>query len=146
MAEWGPTSFDNDPACEWFFRVEETVEPGGVIALAPDNALGEADHLGVEESCEAIAAAVLSASCAGHASVRLPDRVCDWVDTHPHRPHDSEIDAAVQAVERVRAESGLRDYWDERIGDEHDRWLGEVDDLIARLKQSGAGEPATLSP
>ena len=27
-----------------------------------------------------------------------------------------------------------------------ERWLRELDDLIARLKHSGGGEPATLSP
>ena len=86
----------------------------------------------------------MSASCAGHVSAHLPDSVRYWVETHPHQPHDSEIDQAVQAVQRVRTESELRDYWDKHV--ERDRWVREVDDLISRLQQSGAGEPATLSP
>jgi hypothetical protein len=115
-----------------------------VIASALDNAVGESEYLGLGESSVAIAAAELSASCAGHASDRLPDNVRHWVDTHPHQPHDSEIDQAVQAVQRVREESELCDYWERRV--DRDRWLREVDDLIRRLEQSGGGQPATLSP
>jgi Domain of unknown function (DUF4259) len=144
VAQWGTTSFENDPANDWFLLVEEAVDPGGVIASALDSAVAESEHLGLEEACEAIAAAELSASCAGHASARLPDNVSYWVESHPHQPHDSEIDEAVQAVQRVRTESALRDYWDGSA--DRDRWLRELDDLVTRLKQSAAGEPATLSP
>ncbi len=144
VGEWGAASFENDPASDWFLLVEEAVDPGGVIASALDRAVGESEYLGLDESCEAIAAAELSASCAGHASARLPDPVRYWVDTHPHQPHDSEIDQALQAVQRVRTESDLRDYWDANV--ERDKWLRELDDLITRLKQSGTGEPASLSP
>lgn len=144
MAAWGAASFENDPASDWFLLVEEAVDPGGVIASVLDGAVGEAGCLGLDESSEAIAAAELSASCAGHASARLPDNVSYWVETHPHQPHDSEIDHALQAVQRVRTESGLRDYWVTSADEE--RWLREVDDLITRLKDSGGREPATLSP
>jgi Domain of unknown function (DUF4259) len=144
MEEWGAASFENDPATDWFLLVEEAVDPGGVIASAVDSAVGESEHLELADSCEAIAAAELSASCAGHASARLPDNVRSWVETHPHQPHDSEIGQAVQAVQRVRTESELRDYWDASV--DRDKWFHEVDDLIARLAQSGSGEPATLSP
>jgi hypothetical protein len=144
MGEWGAASFENDPASDWFLLVEEAVDPGWVIASALDSAVGESEQLALDESCEAIAAAELSASCAGHASARLPDNVRYWVETHPHQPHDSEIDQAAQAVQRVRTESDLREYWDANV--DRDKWLHEVDDLIARLERSGTGEPATLSP
>ncbi len=146
MGAWGAASFENDPASDWFFSVEEAVDPGGVIASALDSALGEADHLGLDASCEAIAAAELSASCAGHAPEILPDRVRHWVDTHPHQPFDSEVDQALHAVQRVRAESELRDFWDETVEGEENRWLREVDGLITRLGRSGSGDPAKLSP
>lgn len=144
VAEWGAASFENDPASDWFLLVEEAVDPGGLIASALDNVVGEPEHLGLDQSYEAVAAAELSASCAGHASARLPDNVRYWVETHPHQPHDSEIDQAVQAVRRVRTESELRDHWDRGV--ERDRWLREVDDLLTRLAHSAGGEPATLSP
>ena len=144
MGEWGAASFENDPASDWFLLVEEAVDPGVVIASALDGAVGESEYLGLDGSCEALAAAELSASCAGHASARLPDNVRYWVDTHPHQPHNSEIDHAVQAVQRVREESELRDYWHGSV--DRDKWLREVDDLITRLEQSEGGEPATLSP
>ena len=144
MDQWGTASFENDPAGNWFLLVEEAVDPGLVIASALDSAVGESEYLGLDESCEAIAAAELSASCAGHAPDRLPDHVSYWVETHPHQPHDSEIDQAVQAVQRVRTESELRDYWNGHV--ERDRWLSELDDLVTRLERSGTGEPAALSP
>jgi hypothetical protein len=146
MGEWGAASFANDAAVDWFLLVEEAVDPGAVLASALDGVLGEAEYLGLDESCVAIAAAELAASCAGHRSDRLPDNVRFWVETHPHEPHDSEIQQAVAAVHRVRAESELRDYWHERIGDQESGWLYEIADLIARLKKSGGGEPASLSP
>jgi Domain of unknown function (DUF4259) len=146
MAVWGAASFENDPAIDWFYLVEEAVDPGALIASALDNALGEAGYLGLHASCEAIAAAELSASCAGHSPERLPDHVYQWVDAHPHKPHDSETKHAVEAVQRVRAESELRDLWDEAADGQVDRWLREVDDLVGRLGRSGAGDPATLSP
>jgi hypothetical protein len=57
-----------------------------------------------------------------------------------------EIGQAILAVQRVRAESELRELWNEDVDGREGRWLGEIDDLIARLRDSGAGDPATLSP
>ena len=146
VTAWGTTCFENDAATDWFLLVEEAVDPGEVIASALDTALGDPDYHGLDAACEAIAAAELSASSAGHAPDRLPDDVRRWVDGHPHRPHDSEIDQAILAVQRVRAESELRELWDEDVDGRTDRWLAEIDDLIARLRHSGAGDPATLAP
>ena len=144
MSEWGPASFENDAASDWFLLVEEAPDPGGVIAAALDSAVGESEYLGFDDSCVALAAAELSASCAGQTSARLPDNVRYWAETHPHQPHDSEVNQAVHAVQRIREESELRDYWERTV--DREKWLREVDDLISRLEQSGAGEPATLSP
>jgi Domain of unknown function (DUF4259) len=142
---WAAGSFENDAASDWFLLVEEAVDPGAVIASALDNALGEAEYLGLDVSFEAIAAAELSASCAGHAG-RLPDHVRRWVDAHPHQPHDSEMQQAVEAVSRVRVESELRELWDETGEGQENEWLREIDDLLSRLGRSGKGDPATLSP
>jgi hypothetical protein len=46
-------------------RRREAVDPGATIASALDHALGEADYLVLDPSREAIAAAELSACCAG---------------------------------------------------------------------------------
>jgi hypothetical protein len=146
VATWAATSFENDAATDWFYAVEEAVDPGATIASALDHALGEADYLELDPSCEAIAAAELSACCAGRPPERLPDNVRRWTLTHPHKPHDSEIDQAIDAVLRVRAESRLRDFWGQ-AGEDHERgWLDELDALMSRLQQSGAGSPPGLSP
>jgi hypothetical protein len=146
VATWGDGSFENDAASEWFFVVEEAVDPGSVIGTTLDSALAEADQLELDFSSEAVAAAELAASCAGNTPERIPDHILIWVQTHPHQPHDSEIERAVQVVARVRDESDMRRHWEETADDAGDSWRGELDDLIERLRRSGAGEPATLSP
>jgi hypothetical protein len=143
---WGAGSFENDVAGEWFLLVEEAVDPGAVIASALDQAVGEADFLDLEASCEAVAAAELSASCAGHPPERLPDRVRGFVEANAHEPHGAEIEQAVEAVTRVRTESELREIWDAAAENRENEWLHAIDDLIARLRRSGAGDPASLSP
>lgn len=146
MSLWSTASFENEAASDWFYAVEEAVEPGITMASALDRALGEADHLDLDASREAVAAAELSACCAGRAPEELPEHVLIWAQTHPHRPHDSEIERAVDAVQRVRGESELRDRWTAAGADQEAAWLGELDDLVSRLRDSAAGSPLALSP
>ena len=152
METWGASSFGNDSAVDWFHRVEEAVEPGELIAEALDRALSDAEYLALDPSREAIAAAELLASCAGHPPEVLPERIRDWAAAHHHEPHDSEIQHAAAAVARVRSESELRESWNQsgdenEPGDGHENaWLHEVDDLLARLRCSGVGNPARLTP
>jgi Domain of unknown function (DUF4259) len=144
MGSWGVASFENDAAGEWFLLIQEAVDPGALMASAIDDALSAAEHLEVDASCEAIAAAELCACCAGQPPDRLPDNVDAWVESNPHGPHADEVELAVQAVTRVREESELRDEW-EGTGD-CSRWLADVDDLVSRLGRSSAGSPPSVSP
>lgn len=145
MATWGVGSFENDAAVEWFYLVEEAVDPGQVIAAALDEALAETDDLGLDIASVTIAAAELSASCAGEVAETLPDPVRRWVLEHPHEPHREEVALAAEAVERVRDESELRDLWDEELGSDR-AWQLAVDDLLNRLKRSGTDVAANLRP
>ena len=145
MGTWGTGSFQNDSASDWFYTVEEAVEPGLVIASALDDALAEAGYLELDFASAAIAGGELLASCAGQAADDLPDHIRWWVTDHSHQPHAAEIEQAVHAVERVRDESELRELWDEEQGPENS-WLRAVDDLIARLRRSGTDAPAALQP
>jgi Domain of unknown function (DUF4259) len=145
VGAWGTGSFENDAASDWFYLVEEAVEPGAVIASALDDALAEAGYLELDAACEAVAAAELSASCAGVVPDAVPDHIRRWVSEHPHQPHADEIERAVQAVERVRSQSELRELWDEETGPDN-AWLRAVDDLLVRLRRSGTDVPAALRP
>jgi hypothetical protein len=145
LGAWGSGSFQNDSANDWFFTVEEAVEPGVVIASALDDALAEAGDLELESASAAIAGGELLASCAGQAADDLPDHIRRWAREHPHQPHGAEIEQAVRAVERVRSESELRELWDEEMGPDNG-WLRAVDNLIARLRRSGTDAPAALRP
>jgi hypothetical protein len=144
MESWGVASFENIPAGDWFLVVEEAPDPGAVMAAAIDEAISAADDLEIDPSCEAIAAAELCASCAGHPPDRLPDRVHGWVQANPHGPHADEIELMTEAVSRVREDSELRSFWED-AGD-CPQWLAGVDDLLARLRESNAGEPPAISP
>jgi Domain of unknown function (DUF4259) len=144
VGSWGAASFENDAAGEWFLLVEEATDPGAVMASAIDEVLSAAEFVEVDLCCEAIAAAELCACCAGQLPDRLPDNVYGWVQANPHGPHADEIELAVQAVGRVRAESELRNLWED-AGD-RSQWLAEVDDLLSRLGRSSAGNPPSLSP
>jgi Domain of unknown function (DUF4259) len=144
MGTWGIASFENDAAGDWFLTVEEAPDPGAVMAAAIDDALGAAEYLELDVCCEAIAAAELCACCAGQLPDRLPDRVQGWVQANPHGPHADEIAVAVEAVDRVRGESELRDLWED-AGD-CPNWLAEVEDLVSRLGRSSAGSPPSVSP
>jgi len=145
MGAWGTGSFENDTASDWFYLVEEAVEPGLVIASALDEALAEAGYLQLDSACAAVAAAELSASCAGELPEDLSDHIRRWVSEHPHEPHSAEVEQAVQAVQRVRGESELRELWDDETGADNP-WLRAVDDLLARLKRSGTDAPTALRP
>ncbi len=89
--------------------------PGAVIASTLDAALAYADYLGLDAACEAIRSRrTIRLLCRSRPN-RLPDQVRHWVDGHPHLPHDSEIDQAILAVQRVRAESERRELWNEDL-------------------------------
>jgi hypothetical protein len=145
VGAWGTRSFQNDSASDWFYVVEEAVEPGLVISSALDDALAEAGYLELDPASAVIAAAELLASCAGHAADDLPDHIRRWVTEHSHQPYAAEIEQAVHAVERVRGGSEPRELWDEEQGPENS-WLRLVDELIARLGRSGTDAPAALQP
>ena len=114
--------------------------------------MSDAEYLALDPSCDAIAAAELPASCAGQPPEVMPERVRDWAAAHHHEPHDSEIQHAIEAVARVRSESELRESRNQsgdqdEPGDGHENaWLREVDHLLARLRCSGVGNPASLTP
>lgn len=144
MDSWGVASFENEAAGDWFLIVQEDPDPGAVIAAAIDEAVSAADELELEPARQAIAAAELCASCAGHEPERLPDRVAGWVQSNPHGPHADEVALMTDAVGRVREDSDLRRYWEQ--GQDVERWLADVDDLLVRLGRSSAGAPPAVAP
>jgi Domain of unknown function (DUF4259) len=137
-------SFENDAAAEWFLHVEEAVDPGAVMATAIDDVLSAAEEPDLHPSCEAVAAAELLACCAGQLPDRLPDNVKGWVQANGHGPHTDEVAMAIDAVDRVREESELRDLWEP--DGEYPQWLAALDDLLSRLRRSSAGGPPSVSP
>lgn len=138
MDTWGAASFDNDSASEWFFRVEESHDPGALIADTLDLAVSAPEHLDVEICSQAVAAAELCASCAGELPPRLPDRIERWVASHPHHSTPEEVAHAARAIARVRTESELRELWAQSAeADGENEWLPQIQELLDRLQRSG---------
>lgn len=144
MESWGVASFENDAAIDWFWRLEEAIDPGAFMAEAIDDVVGAAESPDVVACINAIAAAELCACCAGHPPVVLPDRIQAWAARNPHTPHANEIASAVEAVTLIRTEGAVREIWED-AGD-YGPWSVEIDDLLARLGRSGTASPPSLSP
>ena len=144
MESWGVASFENDGAIDWFWRLEEAIDPGEFMAQAIDDVVSGAEPPDVDTCINGVAAAELCACCAGHPPVMLPDRIQAWASRNPHAPHSDEIASAVEAVTLIRTEGALRQIWED-AGDDGP-WSVALDDLLARLRRSSAGSPPSLSP
>lgn len=130
MGAWGVDSFANDDALDWVAELEERGLPavdaalGGVLEL-------EDEYLEAPAACAAIAAAEVVAALAGHPATTLPPEVTEWVAAHRGGFQPELVALARRAVERIVAESELRELWAE--SEELGAWEVSVADLRSRL-------------
>ena len=131
MGAWGHGTFDNDDAQDWLWLLEEDRD-GSLLrdTLAAVAAAKRNDDVDAPEATRALAAAEVVAAAAGAAPADLPDEARIWLTAHGTAVEDDLADLARAAVSRVRADSELRDLWDE-VGPAD--WLSVVDELAARL-------------
>jgi hypothetical protein len=69
----------------------------------------------------------------GRASGDVPAEARTWSRIHGDSWTAADVRLAVRAVERVAADSDLRDFWDEV--DDTEEWLQEANELAARLSR-----------
>ncbi|HET7234013.1 MAG TPA: DUF4259 domain-containing protein [Longimicrobium sp.] len=136
MGAWGTGVFDNDAALDWFDALEQRGADAVLVALQtiPE----EADTIEVDQANEALAAAEIVAACRARASSNLPGEATDWINAHETEIGPELLPLAIDAVTRIRAESELKDLWEE--GDSAAEWLAVIDDLLGRLREGGSGE------
>ena len=130
MGAWGIGHFDNDDAGDWMLEFEDAK------SLAPvRDAFAEADasldYLDAGIACIGLAAAEVVAASLGRPAPDLPDSVADVVATLDGPPASDLVARAKAVVERIGADSELRELWEET--DDFDEWQSRVADLAGRL-------------
>src|ERR1039457_986092 len=149
MGTWGVGSFQNDWALDWLGRLRESgdashvrsalsrvVEQGGTKHSPPsilERLRGRRRHtdwLTASVASKALSAAEVVAASLGHPAANLPDGIMAWLQQHSASFQSDLVPLARQAVGIVKANSELKDLWEEGDGTE---WKNAVDGLVLRL-------------
>jgi Domain of unknown function (DUF4259) len=135
MGGWGTGSFENDDAQNWLGKLNTVADLTPLLARAAENT----DYLEAPEASIAVAAAEVVAAVKGAPAEKLPKEISDWKDKIAAQPSSVAAVAAlaplaVQAVDRVRTNSELKDLWLEADG--LNDWSAALRDLAARLTRS----------
>ena len=131
MGAWGPGVFENDDASDWVWELEDDTD-GSVLTealrLVADAPAEE--YVEAPESCNALAAAEIVAAARGRLGASLPTEAAAWIAANAHVVDDQMLALARAAVERVGADSELKELWDEAADP---AWAAAVAELRARL-------------
>ena len=130
MGGWGAGSFENEDA-QNFISALHALEPAElqrILARAADHE----DYLNASDSSMTIAAAEVVATAKGNPPRAVPKQITEWIGKVEGAPSVEMLDLARRAVERVRANSELKDLWLEAEG--LNEWTAALHDLEARLQ------------
>lgn len=132
MGAWGSGVFENDDASDWVWELEDDTD-GGVLtdALRLVADAPEDEYVEAPESCNALAAAEIVATAHGRPGASLPTEASAWITANSHLVDERMVALARSAVERVGADSELKELWDEAADPS---WATTVAELLARLR------------
>lgn len=149
MGTWGTGSFQNDWAMDWqadlcgggdasLIRValNKVVEHGGTKYSAPsfiERLRGRSRHtdwLEARIASQALAAAEVVASWHGRPAADLPENLITWLQRHTSSFEPDLVPLAQKAVGIVKANSELKDLWEEGNAA---KWKAALEDLEQRL-------------
>lgn len=132
MGTWGISAFENDNALDWLGDFcDDPSEEVLTDAFTFVNEIGE-EYLEAPESENALIAAEVVSSLINSPSSDLLEHSKECIDSQQIKPDAEMISSAIKAVERVKADSELKELWEET--DDFQEWNKIVDDLIVRLK------------
>jgi len=131
MAGWATGSFENDNAQTWLPQLTSlSVED---LQLLLSRAADNADYLEAREASVVVAAAEAIAALKGEPSPAAPKEIVEWAQKV--KSEDFSIPdlngLAIQAIQRVRTNSELKDLWLEAEG--LNEWSAGLRDLEKRL-------------
>lgn len=134
MEPWGVLPFENDTALDWVWELEDEKDTFLLSDCFAAVVEAEADEI-VESATaeEALAAAEVLAALLDRPLPELPGEVKTYLAKIGHKqPSNDLVDLALEAVERIKEASELRERWEatESAG----KWHLAVDDLRARLQ------------
>lgn len=130
MGAWGAGSFENDTASDWAYDLTDAADATPIIEAFAAVIECE-EYLDADEASQAVAAAEVVAALCGRPSSALPDEVVAWVQAHTGALTPELPALAASALERITADSELKELWEEAGPDE---WYGAIADLKRRLQ------------
>jgi hypothetical protein len=130
MEAWGTGIFENDDAEGWLDELENHQADSFIldtlIAVNQNNG-----YLELPEAACGLAAADIVASAFGEMSPELPIDVQDWIQTNSLTANPELPAIALRAVLRIKANSELKELWDEE--EDKEEWYQTLIDLENRL-------------
>ena len=132
MGAWGHGVFENDDAMDWVTDLLESSDLAAVtaaLAAVVEAEVGEEIDAG--DGAAALAAAEVVAALAGQPLGDLPDNVGRWIRRRRAGVNECLLDYALRAVRKVRAQSELKNLWQESA--QYKDWLTVLADLKQRL-------------
>lgn len=137
MGAWGRGSFENDDAADWVNEFDLQGEWAISSALNRVTKLSREEYLEAPEASAAIAAAEIVAA-AHHGDVAQLSQAAQsaFLKQKSKLAPAAHVAAAALAIERVMANSELRDLWHEgKLADtEGPKWVGDMRALLGRLR------------
>jgi hypothetical protein len=130
MGAWGVGTFENDDASDWVYQLEEA----GDLDLVQVTLAAAADpeaYLEAPTCSMALAAAEVVAALAGQPAPDLPEEIRTWVGEHRLRVPPELRTLSVKALDRVAADSELKELWAE--SEERGAWVDRLQELRERL-------------
>jgi Domain of unknown function (DUF4259) len=133
MGAWGMGSFENDDAADWVYEFEGSGASAVASALEQVSALAPDEYLEAPEASVALAAAEIIAAVRDGDLSNLSESAREALTKHKTSFAGSALsDSARTAVERILAQSELRELWEE--GEGGGGWLEAMAKLLARLR------------
>jgi Domain of unknown function (DUF4259) len=124
MGAWGLKTFENDDAADWIYAFDE--EGVDLIASSLKAVMDDQeDYLDAPVCCEGLAAAELVAAARSGKFGRLSKEAAAALKKVTQGVNTPEnVALAQQAVARIKADSELKELWEET--DEYQDWVSDV--------------------
>jgi len=135
MADNVISNFDTEVASE--FITEISMNGYGLIGIAIERLLDEDIRASLTECEEAIVASEMVAAAIGNPSIAFPEDATEWLAMYLPKGSLENIEvcklavSAADAIDKIMADSELRDLWDENP--DFDEWFQLQVDLQKRI-------------